>query len=274
MNKLFFRLFSLIFIIFQFNACSNSFLTAAYTLKLPELPCAWEIIPGQLYWKIEWQDPDGVPMSLEICNGEKPDISLPGTYTSAVIAWPYWPELAIGSGVFKPAGALFPFDVQGTSLHLSYRGGVDAILYRELGIASSEYPPAKTSVPRFPWLFNWPRFRELYNDPGVNAQFRSDPWLVDFSSIAQKIWLSGFDKRRFVPYARQGKRIPVSAGTYIGTSPFMEPLVFNDTPVFPVRSPEIGSGNTGSFPIDTWVNIEGILRCNADTWVFTKWSHE
>ena len=238
-----------------------------YTLKLPELPSAWELIPGTLHWVIEWQEPMGQPQTREVLGDEKIAVFLPNTWTNAVFAWPYWPDLAINPGVFKPAGALFPFDVKGTAISLSWQGGVDVMLYCELGITAAESPPADTSVPRLPVNFNWSRFRELYTDPGVNAEYRLDPWLADWPVIAARIWQSGFDRRRLVPQARQELRVPVEAGFWIGTSPFSEPLFFDNTvPVFRVRT----ASAAGSPPVDTWVSAKGILRCTTETWFFLE----
>jgi hypothetical protein len=149
-------------------------------------------------------------------------------------------------------------------------GGVDAVLYWELGNASAGEPGTQSSVPRMPWNFNWPRFRGLFTDVSVNAQFRADPWLADWPSIAEKIWLSGFDKRRLVPQAREELPVPVAPGPWIGPSPFAAPLYFTGGPVFPVRTPASGSPPGVSGPVDTWVCAEGILRCNSNAWIFLE----
>ena len=214
---------------------------------------------------------------------EKPAISLPQTWTSAVSAWPFWPDKGLVPGIFMPAGAIFPFDASGKSLRLSWQGGVDANLFWEFAQASDkagQEPAGQESVPpepepeteaveraaaRLPWNFDWPRFRELFDDPSLNADIRADPWLADWQSIAEKIVQSGFDKRRLVPEARSSLAIPVQPGPWIGTSPFAPPLLFEaapeeagqTVPVFPVRP-----------TADTWVCADGILRCNTETWIF------
>ena len=254
----------------QLGACADSLVDTRYRLKLPELPAAWEGFPGQPHWRIEWQDTEARLRTLEIRSGYEPEISLPCTWASAVTAWPYWPELQVHPGVFRPAGALFPFDANGDTLTLSWRGGVDAILHRELGAASAKIPAEHTGVPRLPWNFNWPRFRALYDDASVNAEFRGDPWRADWPGIAAKIWQSGFDKRRLVPQAYKEIKVQAAPGPWIGTSPFSAPLFFESTPVFPVRAADPDSGS-GSSPADTWISTEGILRCNAETYIFLKW---
>jgi len=268
MKKL--RLFCLVCAVLRLSGCDSSPIVSRYELRLPEIPPAWEAFPGPPAWKIEWLDTQGRLQTLEIRGGESPEISLPHTWTSAVIAWPYWPELPLNPGVFRPAGGLFPFDVRGATLSLSWRGGVDAVFYRELGAAAAEAPEQQSGVPRLPWHFDWPRFRELYDDPGVSAEFRADPWLADWSGIALRVRQSGFDKRRLVPQTRQALRVTVAPGPWIGTSPFAAPLYFDDGATFPVRVPETVP-NTGSFPVDTWISAEGIVRCNAQTYIFLSW---
>jgi hypothetical protein len=261
MNKLWFICLTAVL-----SSCDSGLILSRYALALPDLPPAWNVFAGPPHWKIEWIDPDGVPQMTEMRNDERIEISLPSAWASAVMAWPYWPELPVNPGFFKPAGALFPFDASGDTLELSWKGGVDAMLYRELGTASAASPAANTGVSRLPWYFNWPRFRELYDDPGVNAEFRADPWLADWPGIAARIWQSGFDKRRLVPYPRQKLEVPVGHGPWIGTSPFAEPLLFDSIPVFPVRTSE-----TGSSSVDIWVSAEGILRCTATAYIFRTW---
>jgi len=269
--KISIRLLCLICALVCISGCDSDVSVPLYRLKLPEMPPSWEIIPGQPRWKIEWQDTEGRNQALDVRGGETPEISLLNTRINAVIAWPYWPELAVNPGVFMPAGGLFPFDAAEGTLSLSWKGGVDAILYRELGFAAAADSGAdRAGVPRLPWNFNWPRFRGLSDDEGVNAAFRENPWLADWPGIAAKIWQSGFDKRRLVPQARKETRVPLSpdiaGGPWIGTSPFAAPLVFDGVPVFPVRQ-----ATAASPPVDTWVSERGILRCTTETWFFHAW---
>jgi hypothetical protein len=249
------RFLSLIaaFIGLFFADCGESPMDPRYSLELPALPQAWETILGSPHWRIEWQNSGGVKETATLSGSGLVEITLPQIRASAVYAMPYWPEKGLSPGVFKPAGAIFPFDVYGKKITLSWQGGIDACMFRELAVVSSG---AGRAVSRLPHNFNWPRFRQLFDDESVNEAVRADPWLADWRVIAEKTVQSGFDKRRLVPEARTSLKIPVGPGPWIGSSPFTAPLVFESTPSFPVRNAS-----------DTWVSAEGILRCNAETWI-------
>jgi hypothetical protein len=255
--------------------CGESLLDSRYNLELPEIPVAWESLLGRPQWRIEWINGNGHKESKIFPENGKIEIDLPPTLASAVSAYPFWPNMDINPGIFKPAGAIFPFDVSGKNLVLSWRGGVDAALYWEFLKVSggarheddtashdADIPPEaeRAAVPRLPWNFDWPRFRQLFDDSALNAEILADPWLADWHSIAEKIVQSGFDKRRLVPEARSSLQVPVCPGPWIGTSPFAIPLLFEANPVFSVRA-------TG----DTWISTEGFLRCNTKVWIFIEW---
>jgi hypothetical protein len=238
---------------FFLHGCGESLADSRYFLEMPGLPPAWGALLGSPYWRVEWLNSEGRKKTAIVRGNGGVEVSLPSTWVSPVSAAPFWPDKGLGPGIFKPAGAIFPFDVSGKSLVLSWQGGVDANLYWELIDAYGE--AGKESV-RLPWNFNWPRFRQLFSDPTLNADVRADPWLADWSGIAAKMVQSGFDKRRLVPEARRGLEIPVNPGPWIGASPFAAPLFFEAVPVFPVRPAS-----------DTWVSAGGILRCNTETWI-------
>jgi len=259
------------------NGCGEALTDSSFVLELPALPQAWEELLGRPDWRIEWVNEEGRKETMTVHGGACSKISPPQTWASAVCASPFWPEKGLGPGIFKPAGAIFPYDVSGKSLALSWQGGVDAVLYWELAKAygsgqdSAEESPERAAgseratgseraaVARIPMNFNWPRFRRLFDDPSLNAEVRADPWLADWSGIAAKIVKSGFDKRRLVPEARSALTVPVGSGPWIGTSPFAAPLIFETTPVFPVRP-----------GADTWASKEGLLRCNSEAWIFIQ----
>jgi hypothetical protein len=253
-NKILF-LTVIFIVVLQFSSCKDS-ISSGYTLELPEVPESWILLLGNPYWHIEWLDPSGEKKSKDIVPGESrpgnTEIEIPVTWANPVTAWPFWPEFNLIPGFFKPAGALFPFDVYGKSLQLSWKAGLDTVFYWELAFANED------QASKIPANFDWPRFRELFETDALNEAVRRDPWLVDWRSVAQKTILSSFDRRRLVPQAAESVNIPAPSGTWYKTSPFAEPLFFaeDENPVFPV------------YPcINVWISSEGILRINGKTWV-------
>ncbi|MCL2762492.1 MAG: hypothetical protein FWD36_04700 [Treponema sp.] len=243
------------------HGCGESPADSRCMVEFPALPQAWQALLGNPLWRVEWLNDAGHKQSMEVGGSGGVEISLPVSWASAVYAWPFWPDAGLGPGVFRPAGAIFPFDVSagagGKSLVLSWQGGVDATLFWELARAYGAEQNVSTAVPRLPHHFNWPRFRQLFDDPALNAEIRADPWLADWCGIAERIVQSGFDRRRLIPEARSGREIPVGPGPWIGTSPFAAPLLFDAVPVFPVRP-----------ATDSWFSAEGVLRCNTEAWIF------
>jgi hypothetical protein len=241
------------------NSCGEALTNSGFALELPVLPQAWENILGSPCWRIEWVNEDGWKETMTVQGKGEYNIVLPQTWASAVSAFPFWPEKGLGPGIFKPAGAVFPYDASGENLVLSWQGGVDAVLYWEMARVCGGTGQEEAAVTRLPMNFNWPRFRRLFDDPSINAEVRADPWLADWAGIAVKIVQSGFDKRRLIPEARSALEVQVGPGPWIGNSPFAAPLVFETTPVFSVRP-----------TADTWVSMEGLLRCNSEAWIFIQ----
>jgi hypothetical protein len=251
-----FRFFMLFAMSLQVVSCGDSF-PSRYIPVLPDVPSSWVSLLGEPHWRLEWLDSDGREKISDISPGGGAVIEIPVTWTNPVTAWPYWPDKNMIPGHFKPAGALFPFDVDGDRLRLTWEAGPDAVFYRELAVAAGNNSSKK------PAYFDWPRFRSLFQLETTNADVRKDPWLVDWRSLAERTASSSFNQRRLTPEAPQSITIPVPAGPWYGASPFAEPLYFDfeegETPVFPVR--------TG---INVWVSAEGILRSTGETYVFTK----
>lgn len=239
-------------------ACGDRF-PSGYALIMPQPPKAWVSFLGEPHWRVEWLDPDGQKQTADVRPGKSMEVEVPKTWASPVSAWPHWPSHNITPGHFKPAGAFFPFDVSGDSLSLSWEAGPATVYYWELAYA------AEQDSPRIPSNFDWPRFREIFQDEKIKEAVRKDPWLVDWRTVAEKTIKSGFDKRRLVPEVRESMLIPVPSGPWYGTSPFAQSLYFpvNETPVFPVRS-----------DIDVWISGEGILRCNRNAWFYHKYGQK
>jgi hypothetical protein len=243
--------------------CGRSPADSGYVLELPDLPPAWTELLGAPCWRFEWVSPEGQKESHETRGSL--EITVPQARTSPVSAWPFWPDKGIGPGIFRPAGALFPFDASGGLLSLSWRGGVEAFLYWELASAYGTAPEAEASAPRRPWNFNWPQFRELLDDPGLSEEVRLNPWTVDWKQAALRIVSTGFNRRRIVPEARTTVSVPTVSGPWIGASPFAPALSFGpgETPVFPA----------GSKP-ESWFSAEGLLRCRTEAWILIPWDYD
>jgi len=249
--------------------CRDSLANSTYVLRLPGVPESWEAVLGEPRWRVEWINSNGLKKTVTASKNDVIEICLPPRWISAVTAAPFWPEKGISAGIFKPAGAIFPFDADFSgvekALALSWQGGVEAVLYWELARAAV-LANGEGSV-RQPQNFNWPRFRQLFDNfegaagaESLNEEVRSDPWLADWRNIAERTVQSGFDRRRLVPEARTQIKVSAGSGPWTGTSPFAARLFFEGESVFPARQ-----------AADTWVSAEGILRCNTEAWIFIKW---
>ena len=242
-----------------FTACGHGLMETKYNLVLPGLPSAWEKILEKPHWRLEWVDENGKWSSWE---GKErfPGLSPIIEWTSPVIAWPFWPEKGLAPGIAYPAGALFPWDLSGASLVLDWNAGVDALFWREL--AQCEKAQNGSSTPRFPWYFDWPRFRELMRSEDIPSEIRENPWLAEWSSIAQKTVESGFDRRRIKAEARTEIAIPCPDGLWAAPNPFSEPIaiMLGESLILMVKdTPE------------TWVSASGLLRCQKEAWIFIPW---
>jgi hypothetical protein len=252
-----------LFISLQLACCADAS-PSRYVAVLPELPLAWTELLGEPEWRLEWFNPDGYRQISEI-SGKSTEIDLPVTWTNPVIAFPYWQQHYLPAGLFRPAGALFPFDVSSPGkrvfgkkenrIYLTWEAGVDVFFYRELALANNE------NSARLPTNFDWLRFRQLFQSETINTDVRKDPWLINWQFVAERTVSSNFDQRRLVPQAVELMPIPVSPGDWYAASPFAEPLVFlqGETPVFPVHP-----------GLNVWVSASGILRVNGKNWVFTE----
>ena len=235
-------------------SCGDS--SPKYAVVPPQPPKDWVLLLGEPNWRLEWLDSDGQRHLADILPGSRIEIELPPTWASPVTAWPYWPDKNLPVGLFRPCGAIFPFDVRGESLNLSWKAGPDTVFYWELAFANDQ------NALKIPANFDWPRFREFFETEALNEAVLKNPWLVDWRNVAEKTISSSFDRRRLVPQAAEQVTIPVSAGPWHGTSPFEEPLYFaeDESPAFPVRP-----------GVNVWISNEGILRCSSKTWVFAAW---
>jgi len=240
----------------QLFGCGDRF-PSEYGLEMPTPPSPWVSLLGDPHWRVEWLNPDGVKQTADFPPGAGIAVEIPATWANPVTAWPFWPSHNLIPGLFKPAGAIFPIDVDGGRLRLSWEAGPYTVYYWELALAN------EGDMSRVPANFDWLRFRELFREGILTEEVCEDPWLVDWRSVAEKTIASGFDRRRLVKAAAESVIIPVPAGTWYGASPFAKPLFFeeNEAPAFPVRSGGV----------NVWVSEAGILRVNGKAWVFKEW---
>jgi hypothetical protein len=145
-------------------ACTSCAMDTApsYCVVFPALPDTWREVLGEPRWRVVWISPQG-EQTLESDGKDAPLVDPLIEWTTPVIAYPFWPERGIRADMMKPAGALFPLDVNGGTIKLSWQGGVEAFIYKEL---ASTPPEATSGTPRRPQYFNWPRFRELLTEIG------------------------------------------------------------------------------------------------------------
>ncbi|MCL2276486.1 MAG: hypothetical protein FWC21_01175 [Treponema sp.] len=248
-----------------FSACKE-ICPSGYALNLPRPPEAWVSLLGDPHWRVEWLDASGQKQIADIEPFQSMEIEMPVTWANPVTAWPYWPEQNLIPGFYKPAGALFPFDVKDGILRLSWEAGHDAIFYWELIFANNQ------NHSRLPANFDWLRFRELFRTGSLRESVKKDPWLVNWQSAAKSTASGNFDTRRLIPETAELKIIAfdsliqarprdIHSVLWYGASPFSDPLFFaeSEPAVFPVRP-----------GINVWISEAGILRVNGNVWVFTE----
>jgi len=248
-----------VFLLLVLASCENGPVRSSYRLVLPELPPYWEEILGEARWRLEWVGDGGNWRVREIaCGRDAPELPLVQEWTTPVLAWPFWPERGLLPGMMRPSGALFPWDCSGEKLKLSWKGGIDALFWKEFAAGDFSSDAAKK---RYPWYFDWLRFRDLlYESGNIPEPVRLDPWLADWNSIAQRTVQSGFDRRRIVSRSFIELTIPGSGGRWIGSSPFAPPL--DAPPEGPLVLP------AADVP-DTWVSSGAVIKCSKSGWVLS-----
>ena len=240
-------------------ACSDSPRPSSYRPYMPVIPSHWQEILGEPHWRLQWIGEEGAWKDWEGPPGAKPPSFSPvAEWTTPILAWPFWPEAGLAPGIMRPGGAFFPWDASGDKLTLSWEGGIEAVFWKEL--ASAERT-SEASQGRFPWYFDWPRFRGLLESGDIPEEVRSDPWLVDWKEVAGKTVESGFDRRRIVSRRFTEVAVPGLGGFWVSVSPFMPPL---DAP--PGGPLLLMAASTP----DTWVSSTGVLRCSTFGWVLHK----
>jgi hypothetical protein len=235
-------------------------LPGEYRLILPGLPPLWQAILGKPRWRLEWINPAGMAERFEGPEEAIPPLALPEEWPNPVLAYPYWPEWDLSPGVLRPAGAIFPFDVEsGARLRLSWEAGVEAGFYFELARAAAR----STAAARSPDRFNWPRFRALLAGEDIPQQVRADPWLVDWAALAVRTVETGWDRRRVrLPETASLDLVIPHDGPWVGSSPFAA-----------VENWDAGQSVTleAGGNIDTYLSSGGMLRYGRGAWMWIPW---
>jgi hypothetical protein len=251
---------ALLFLLPELFSCSGPLIPRAYILKAPPLPESWGFL-GPPSWHVEWIDSGGTWREEHIpqAAGDTLISIETGLWAAPVFAWPSWPGRELEKGIFRPAGAIVPFDCSGDKIMLSWQGGIDAFFYRELARLA-------WGSSRSPERFDWPRFRRLFLDESsgstaLSAEVRANPWLVDWAGVAEKTAASGFDRRRLVSAYTGSLTTPVpAAGPWAASNPF--------------AALPTGDANwelkTASW-VDTLVSPQGTAKVSQSGFVWKPW---
>jgi hypothetical protein len=198
-----------------FAACGEPALPSGYTPEFPELPAQWLEVLGRARWRLEWRNARGETERTVTDTGHAMKLVIPPEWPSPILAWPFWPGLE--SGLFRPAGAIYPLDAEGSRIRLSWQGGVDAAFFLALEEAAAVSGGKAVRQPRY---FDWPRFRDVMA-ADAPARLRDDPWLTDWKNAAVKTISSSFR----ASYIKAAERAAVELaiphdGPWVSCSPF------------------------------------------------------
>jgi hypothetical protein len=244
-----------------FAAC-NPVLPASYRADLPVPPPLWVELLGSPSWRLEWINGEGELRFRELVSGRGMEIEVLQEWASPVLAYPCWPDWDIPPGICRPAGAIFPYDVRGDRICLSWEAGPEAWFYWELAAAWTEYAEAGSSsqVVRQGRYFDWPRFRELMRGLDIPEAVRRDPWLADWRSIALSTVRSGFNRQHIKEPVREDLLLTIPReGPWIGASPFAEQKDWEAGTSLILKVTD---------SVDTYIAPGGLLRVSRDAWIW------
>lgn len=193
-------------------------------IRLPTPPECWTAILGPPSWELRWVGPSGEPERLVLAAGEtRAAAELPRSGVAWVQALPAWPSAGIPAGKALPAGAIYPYGLDGDTLVLGWAGGVSAKIFEAL-----ESRGAALIARRF----DWPRFEELVELGGT------DPWSAPLSVLVAELSAGRFDSRRLRPPTEPVYSVVLpDSGPWVSASPFAgawglpEPIIGNPGPV-------------------------------------------
>jgi hypothetical protein len=116
---------------------------------------------------------------------------------------------------------------------------------------------------RNPAFFDWERFRALFDNGSLPAAVLADPWVADWSAVAEKTARSGWDKRRVkARFVGETSIIPPETGRWFTTSPFAAPVdwVKDGSYNIPLRS-----------GCDVWLSRHGVLKVGGSAQVWRRY---
>jgi hypothetical protein len=238
-----------------FLSCRWGLLKDAGRPEFPPLSGPWEEVLGESHWRLEWVNPQGSWETLDLRGGEEPELNFYPAAATAVIARPYWPEKGIEPGWARPAGAILPYDFQNGRIGLSWRGGVEALFYRNLAAGA-------LGGQRLPWGFDWPRFRELLEDEELSGTLEGDLWRIDWDAAVGKTLEAGFNRRYLSRRSEIPAAIPGYPGRWASASPFAPLLTAGPGDPLLVMA---GAG------VETWFSAAGCLRVSRNGHVYRKY---
>ncbi|MFQ3548000.1 MAG: hypothetical protein SNJ56_06645, partial [Termitinemataceae bacterium] len=124
---------------------------------------------------------------------------------------------------------------------------------------SDELVPSNNGPQAYgPERFNWARFMALWDTgSSLPEEVLKDPWLVDWTLVAQKTQASGFDRRRLV--VESGVYVDSllpDCGPWVAASPFSSLQSEGDSLVSLYRRKMV----------DTLLSRQGIIRYSMDLW--------
>ena len=221
-------------------SCEGSPLPESYRVQFPAAPALWTEVLGENQWRLGYYDSQGLFRQAEI-TGNSPagvTISILKEWPNAILAWPYWSENGLEAGFFCPAGAIYPFDITGNTIALSWEAGVEAFFFREMDKAQE----FNTGTNREPKYFDWKRFRSFFWEDAPE-ELKKDPWLANWKEIAEKSIRSGFRKSYVRLEVRTTREITIPhVGPWFGASPFRQVEIWEkgEEVILPLSShPEI-----------------------------------
>jgi hypothetical protein len=162
-------------------------------LRFPRLPDSWRETGADFRFELSYRDDSGKELRLDAAPGETRAASI-GRRAQVFVARPYVRGF-IETGILKPAGAVYPEEVSGRELSLTWEGGPGAETAALL--AKAGYPIGS---------FDWRRFR-------AEALARAgDPWRLDPVSCARSVLEGGFSSSCLSPEPLVPTAVPLPGG--------------------------------------------------------------